>query len=117
MIKIYTYKNCSTCKKAIKFLKDNSLNFEEHPIRETPPSTNELKTMLASYDHEVKYLFNRSGQDYRAMNLKDKLDSMSIDDTLNLLHSNGNLVKRPFLLSDTFNTVGFKDNIWQELLK
>ena len=87
--------------------------FEELPIRETPPSMEELKTMLAAYDGDLKRLFNTSGMDYRSLGIKDKLTTMSEAEALELLHSNGNLVKRPFLLCENWNTVGFKEADWQ----
>lgn len=115
MIKLYSYKNCGTCKKAIKFLNDNSISYKLIPIRDTPPSLNELKLMLSKYN-DIKYLFNTSGVDYRALNLKDKRNTMSVDDQLELLVSNGNLIKRPFLISETVQLVGFKQADWNELI-
>ncbi len=112
MIKVYTYKNCGTCKKATKWLTSQDIPFDEHPIRETPPSKQELETMLDSYEGDLRKLFNTSGMDYRALGLKDKLPSMAKKEALQLLIQNGNLVKRPFLLSESFNTVGFKEANW-----
>ncbi len=114
MTKIYTYQKCSTCRKATQWLDSNDIAFEEHPIRETPPSKKELDTMLDAYNGEIRRLFNSSGMDYRAMNLKDKLPSLSKTEAFKLLTQNGNLVKRPFLLSTGFNTVGFKEAAWTE---
>ena len=114
-MKIYTYKSCDSCRKATKWLKAQGMEFEEFPIRETPPSQEELQEMLAAKG-ELKLLFNTSGRDYRAMALKDKLPSMSTDEAIELLHSNGNLIKRPFLLSNGFKSVGFKEADWQASL-
>ncbi|WP_372797573.1 arsenate reductase family protein [Pontiella sp.] len=115
-MKIYTYTKCSTCRKATKWLNEQSIDFEEIPIRETPPSVDELRQML---DHvgDLKKLFNTSGQDYRALGMKDKLPSMSTDEALLLLASNGNLIKRPFLLDADKGTTGFKEEVWAALLK
>jgi len=113
MIKVYTYQKCGTCRKATKWLNDNCIDFEEHAIRETPPTLDELKTMLTSYNGDLKRLFNTSGMDYRSLKIKDRLPGMSETEALELLHSNGNLVKRPFLLSKKWNTVGFKLEDWQ----
>ncbi|MCL4131905.1 UNVERIFIED_CONTAM: hypothetical protein GTU68_067396 [Idotea baltica] len=114
-MKIYTYKNCDSCRKATKWLRAQKIEFEEIPIRETPPSVAELKLMLGFLNGELKRLFNTSGQDYRSMGLKDSLPSMSESDALKLLSENGNLVKRPFLLTYVSGTVGFKDAEWASL--
>ena len=73
MLKIYTYKSCSTCRNATAWLKTQGIRFEENPIRETPPTLRELKSMLAAREDNIRPLFNTSGLDYRALNLKDKL--------------------------------------------
>ena len=116
MIKVYTYKNCGTCKKATQWLNQQGIAFEEHPIRETPPSKKELETMLDAYDGDMRRLFNTSGMDYRALGLKDQLPSMTKKAAIQLLTQNGNLVKRPFLLSSSLNAVGFKEADWAESL-
>ena len=116
MIKIYSYKNCSSCKKAISFLKEKGIAYEELAIRETPPSTAELKHVLTKGGYELKKLFNVSGQDYRALNMKEKLPTMTEDEALALLASNGNLIKRPFVVTETSGLVGFKDADWGVLL-
>ena len=115
-MKIYTYTKCSTCRKATKWLKEQNLAFEEIPIRETPPSVDELRQML---DHigDLQKLFNTSGQDYRALGMKDKLPSMGTEEALELLASNGNLIKRPFLIDVDKGTTGFKESVWETLLK
>ena len=115
-IKVYSYKNCSTCKKAVKFLDQESIKAEVVDITETPPSKTELKKMLASYDGQLKKLFNTSGQVYREMNLSQKLPSMSQDEALGLLSGNGKLVKRPFVLIGNQGVVGFREDEWRELL-
>ena len=111
-MKIYTYKNCSTCRKATKWLEARGLDFEELPIRETPPSKSELKTMLGHYDGELRRLFNTSGGDYRELDLKDRLPEMAQEEAFELLSNRGNLVKRPFLLGKNFGLVGFKEAEW-----
>jgi len=111
-ITIYTYKNCDTCRKALKYLDAKSIEYKNKPIRETPPTKKELKTMLAHMDGEIKKLFNTSGMDYKSLNMKDKLPKLSEKEAITLLNQNGNLVKRPFLLGDNFGTVGFKEAVW-----
>jgi len=118
-MKIYTYKNCDTCRKAVKWLREKEVEFSEIPIRETPPSVGELKFVLAAYDGNIRRLFNTSGLDYRALQLKDKLPDMSEAESLNLLNQNGNLVKRPLLLDKrkAIALVGFKESEWTRILE
>jgi arsenate reductase len=116
MLKIYTYKNCSTCRKATAHLARAGKAFEEVPIRETPPTVAELKRMLAAVGGEVKALFNRSGQDYRALNLKDRLPTLSEAEALRLLAGNGNLVRRPFAFIGRNGVVGYDAKSWDDLL-
>ena len=113
-MKMYEYKGCGTCRKARAFLEANGIEVDLIPIRETPPSKKELKTMMASVDSSRK-LFNTSGGDYKAMNLKDQLPGMSEGDMIDLLASNGNLIKRPFLIGDGVALVGFKEDQWSGL--
>lgn len=114
MLRVYSYKGCDSCRKAIKWLKERGIEFENLPIRETPPSMAELRKALSAYDGELKRLFNVSGQDYRALGLKDRLADMSEDESLRLLRENGNLVKRPFVLGKDSAIVGFKEAEWEE---
>ncbi|MCW0218260.1 MAG: arsenate reductase family protein [Prosthecobacter sp.] len=119
MLKIYAYQGCSTCKNALKWLKAQGIAHEEAAIRETPPTVKELRAMLEAKNGELRLLFNTSGQDYRALGMKDKLPTLSTDEALELLATNGNLVKRPFALDPTagVHLVGFKEAEWQQALK
>ena len=112
-VRIYTYKKCSTCRKALRWLDDAGIDYDVRAIRETPPSTAELKTMLERYDGAIKRLLNTSSKDYREARLKDRLGTMSDSQVFELLQENGNLVKRPFLVSDDFGLVGFREDEWQ----
>jgi len=114
MLKLYTYKNCDTCRKTKKYLAEKGVDYSDHPIRETPPNKSELKEMLGHYDGELRKLFNTSGQDYRQLGIKDKLKDMSKEQVIDLLHGNGNLVKRPFALGEGWGLVGFKVDEWQD---
>ena len=114
-MKIYTYKLCSTCKKAIQYLNEKNIDFTIYPIRETPPSVTELKRMLSAYNQNIKRLLNTSSKDYRDIGLKDRLDSMDDEAVFELLQTNGNLVKRPFLISDDIQLVGFKPDEWNSV--
>jgi len=117
-LKLYTYAKCSTCRNAVKWLRERGIVFTEHAIRETAPSPAELRTMLAAYGgpSELRRIFNTSGLDYRAQGLAQKLPEMSVDEALALLGQNGNLVKRPFLIGEhegrCVALVGFKQAEW-----
>jgi len=113
-LKVYEYKNCDTCRKALKFLDAHHITYHKIPIREQPPTKSELKKMLGYLDGEIKKLFNTSGQDYKAMNMKDRLPKLTLDEALDLLASNGNLVKRPFVLGEKWGYVGFKEADWSQ---
>jgi arsenate reductase len=118
MLKVYQYSGCSTCKNALKWLKQHAIPFQEIAIRETPPTLAELKAVLAAFEGDLRRLFNTSGMDYRALGLKDKLPAMSTDEALKLLSENGNLVKRPFAIDAKggIHLVGFKAAEWEAAL-
>lgn len=113
MLRVYSYKGCDSCRKALKWLESRSISFTNIPIRETPPSKSELKRMLGYYDGALRRLFNVSGGDYRSMGLKETLPQMSDAEAIDLLASNGNLVKRPFALGEKNGVVGFKPEEWE----
>ena len=115
-MKVYLYKNCGTCQKAKKYLATRGIDYTEIPIRETPPTKAELKRMLKHMDGNIRKLFNTSGGDYKAENLKDLLPTLSDAEAIDRLNANGNLVKRPFLIGKDFGTVGFNEGVWDELL-
>ncbi len=114
MLKVYAYKNCSTCRKALQFLESRKIPHTVVPIRETPPTVAELKMALKSAG-EIRRLFNTSGQDYRSLDLKNKLPSMNEEQALALFSKNGNLVKRPFAIGNNRVLVGFKEEEWEKL--
>ncbi len=114
---IHTLKTCDSCRKATRWLKENNIPFEEIPIRETPPSEPELRLALKQSGGDVRKLFNTSGGDYRALNMKEKLPTLSEDAAITLLASNGNLIKRPFLTTENSVLVGFSPESWKTLLE
>ncbi|PTX96604.1 arsenate reductase family protein [Opitutus sp. ER46] len=113
---LYSYSGCSTCRDAVAWLRAHAVSVEERPIYERPPSLAELKRMLAFQGGELRKLFNTSGLEYRALDLKTKLPTMSVEDALKLLSGNGRLVKRPFLLGANVGLVGFKPEVWAAAL-
>jgi len=113
MIKLYSYKNCDTCRKAKKHLNEIGIAFTEHPIRDTPPSVKELAFVYKGMNNNMTRLFNTSGVDYRKLNIKDTLPHLTVDEQLNLLHSNGNLIKRPVLITEKVGISGYNREYWE----
>jgi arsenate reductase len=118
MLKLYAYQGCSTCRNAVKWLKQRGIAFEEVAIREQPPTAVELEAALRSRGGDIGSLFNRSGLDYRALGMKEKLPGMSQVDAIQTLSGNGNLVKRPFAIDGKKGVflVGFKESEWESVL-
>jgi len=115
-VRIYENSKCSTCRKALKFLDNRNVAYEKVPIVETPPTKAELKKMLALQGGNLKKLFNTSGEVYRAMKIGERLPSMSESEALELLASNGKLIKRPFALAGDKGLVGFNEDEWKKLI-
>lgn len=111
------YPKCSTCKKAKKYLEDNNIEFEERNIKEDNPSVDELKVWINKSKYEIKRFFNTSGILYREMNLKDKLAEMTEDEMIELLATDGMLVKRPILIGEETVLAAFKEKEWSILNK
>lgn len=115
MLTIYEYPSCSTCKKAKKFLKDNNIKANFFNVKEKTPSVEELLKIVNKFEIPIKSLFNTSGLVYRELNLKEKLPSLSTNEALSLLSSNGMLIKRPlvFDLKKNILLIGFKEENWK----
>jgi arsenate reductase len=111
------YPRCTTCKKAEKFLNDIEVHFEYRDIKVNNPDHSELKSWIEKSGLPLKRWFNTSGIPYRELNLKEKLKDMSDDEKINLLSTNGMLVKRPILISDDFVLVGFREEEWNNRLR
>ena len=116
MIKFICYPKCTTCQKAKKWLDDNKIEYELRDIKEDNPSLDELTTWYKMSGLPLKKFFNTSGLLYKSMELKDKLPSMSEEDQLKLLGTDGMLVKRPLVIGEDFVLVGFKESEWKERL-
>lgn len=117
MWKLYAYEKCSTCRKAIAALRAASVPFELIPIRESPPTPDELTRALASVGGNVRKLFNTSGLEYRARNMGELLGTLTSQEALAQLHANGSLVKRPFLVTPNQILVGFDPKQWEDLIR
>lgn len=113
-LKMYWYPRCGTCRKAKKFLEERGVPFEEQHIVENPPSRAELEELVRKSGLPVQKFFNTSGQKYRELNLKEKLKAMSDDEKLDLLASDGMLIKRPIVTDGERVTVGFKEEQFEE---
>lgn len=111
---IYVYGKCSTCKTALLFLKGRDVAFIEKEISKEPPSVSELQQMLSYQNGNLKKLFNTSGLLYKEIQLKEKLQELSVNEAFALLNQHGMLVKRPFLLGDDFGLLGFKEIEWSK---
>ena len=111
------YPPCTTCKKAKKWLQDHGLEFTARHIKEQNPTAEELSAWQEQSGLELKKFFNTSGMIYRDLGLKDKLPTMSREEQLMLLASDGMLVKRPILVTEDTVLVGFKEKDWEKLLQ
>ena len=111
------YPACGTCRKARKWLEENQVAFNNRLIVEQNPTREELMTWIPKSGLPLKKFFNTSGVLYKEMNLKDRLATMSESEQIDLLASNGKLVKRPLMVSDDSVLVGFKEEEWANTLK
>ena len=114
----YGYRNCSTSRDALKWLKARGIAVESREIRETPPTADELAFALKTLGGDRRKLLNTAGAEFRSMGLKDKLDALDDTEVFQLIQEHGNLCKRPFLIDQARGTVlvGFHEATWQAAL-
>ena len=117
MIKFICYPKCTTCQKAQKWLDDNKIEYELRDIKLENPSLDELAEWYKKSGLPLKKFFNTSGLLYKSLDLKNKLPTMSEEEMLKLLASDGMLVKRPLVIGDGFVLIGFKESEWSEKIK
>lgn len=117
MLEFICYPKCTTCQKAKKWLDDNNIEYELRDIKLDNPTLDELTEWHAKSGMPLRKFFNTSGLLYKSLALKDKLPSMTEREMIELLSSDGMLVKRPLLVGDNFVLVGFKEGEWKEKLK
>ena len=110
------YAKCTTCQKARKWLDENQIAYDERPIKEQNPTADELRLWQQQSDLPLRKFFNTSGMLYRDLNLKDKLPTMTDEEMLSLLATDGMLVKRPLLVTDKTVVPGFKADAWEAAL-
>ena len=111
------YPPCSTCQKAKKWLDMHGFSYSDRNIKEHNPSYDELKEWFNRSGLPLKRFFNTSGLLYKSMDLKDKLTNMTEEEQLQLLSTNGMLVKRPIIVTEHVILIGFKEAEWQKLLE
>lgn len=111
------YPKCTTCQKAKKFLDDHGVVYEDRHIKEQNPTADELRAWWKKSGLPLKKFFNTSGLQYKALGLKDKLPTMTEEEQLALLGTDGMLVKRPVLVGENFVLTGFRAEQWEEALK
>jgi arsenate reductase len=107
-LKVYHLPTCSNCKSANKTLRGQGYELELHDIKETPPSADELHELITLSGLPIGKWFNVSGEVYREMGLKDKLSKMSVEEKIQLLSSNGMLIKRPIVTDGSKVSIGFR---------
>ena len=113
MIKFICYPKCTTCQKARRWLDNNKIEYELRDIKLDNPTLEELTEWYKKSGLPLKKFFNTSGLLYKSLDLKNKILTMTEDEMLKLLASDGMLVKRPLLLSDSFVLIGFKEEDWR----
>lgn len=111
------YPKCSTCQKAKKWLNEHNVEYTERHIAEETPTYDELKEWYEKSGQPLRKFFNTSGKLYKEMQLKDKLPSMSEEEQLRLLSTNGMLVKRPILVTGDKVLVGFREAEWDDVIR
>lgn len=111
------YPKCSTCKKAKKYLEDNSVIFIDRNIITETPTKEELKEWIEKFSFSLDKLYNTSGMKYRELNLKEKRKTMSVEEQLELLSSDGMLIKRPIIITENTMATGFKELEWNKIIK
>lgn len=116
MLKVYCYSRCTTCRKALKWLEDHRIDHTVIDIKSEHPDEKTLRTYYTMSGLPLKRFFNTSGIPYREQELSKKLPDMTEDEQLALLATDGMLVKRPLLVSDSFVLTGFKEEEWKAKL-
>ena len=111
------YPKCTTCKRAKKWLDEHQISYEDRHIVENNPKAEELKEWIAVSGLPIKRFFNTSGMKYRDLGLKDRLPEMSEEEQIDLLATDGMLVKRPLVIGDDFVLIGFKEEQWGNTIK
>ena len=116
MVKVYCYSKCTTCKKALKWLDDNKIEYSLIDIKEDHPDEKTLRQLHKKSGMPLRKFFNTSGKIYKDMELSKRLPEMRSDYQFKLLASDGMIVKRPLLITDKNVLTGFKESEWENAL-
>ena len=114
MLKVLCYDKCGTCRKALKWLNDHQIEYTVRPIIDEKPSLEEITEWYKASGLPIKRFWNTSGIQYKEKHLKDVLPTMSEEEQLQLLSTDGRLVKRPLIIGDDFVLTGFKEEEWTD---
>lgn len=113
---LFAYKKCTTCQKAVKWLKEQGIAYEERDMYEHPPETKYFYHWIEEEQVPLKKFLNTSGQKYRELNMKERLPKMTVEEVVAMLSSHGKLVKRPILTDGEHVLVGFQEVMWKDAL-
>lgn len=116
MLLFVEYPKCTTCQKAKKWLEERKVSFTDRHIKEENPTAEELKAWHEKSGLPLKKFFNTSGMLYKEMGLKDRLPGMTEEEQIELLATDGMLIKRPVLVGDDFVLTGFRKKEWEKVL-
>ena len=117
MPKFYHYAKCSTCRKAKQWMEKHRKSLDEVDITENPPTKEQLKSILRASGKKITDLLNKRGEQYRLLNMKEKVKTLSEDQLLTLLSGNGRLIKRPLVWAGSKATIGFKEEDFNKAWK
>lgn len=115
-VTVYQYERCGSCRKARQWLEDQNVAYQTLPIREQPPTQDQLAAALQSAGGNIRKIINTGSVDYRESGLKDKVDSLPHEEIFSRLSQNGNLIKRPFLVAGQNACAGFDIGLWKRAL-
>lgn len=114
MITFYEYSQCTTCRKGRNFLEENGVEFKGHDMVKQPPEPSVLKEIISKSDKPVDDFFNKQGKKFKELDLKNRLDTMNDDEKIELLSSDGMLIKRPLVYDGENVVLGFKESVYEE---
>lgn len=114
MITLYEYPKCTTCRKGRKFLEENAVDFQAHDMVKQPPSKETLEEIISKSDKDVDDFFNKRGKKFKELELKDRLETMTSDEKIELLTSDGMLIKRPLAYDGSQVILGFKEKDYEK---
>lgn len=117
MLQFICYPKCTTCQKAKKWLDDNQIPYDLRDIKQDKPSLAELTAWHKESGLPIRKFFNTSGLLYKSLDLKNKLPDMTEAEMLQLLSTDGMLVKRPLLIGNGFVLIGFREGDWESHVK